>query len=151
MNCHGWGASTSWFFLSCFLSVNNLGQRDKKGSDHLQLPCYNEQRLGITALHNVHWTLDNPLYNTSGSSPAAFNNNPRERGRELSAGRFSKGSCFRELWDRSQMEKVVEGATLQSHNCRLHKMQKILPNICPVSYFFPKQLLMAKVQDNTMG
>lgn len=49
------------------------------------------------------------------------------------------------------MEKVAEGATLQSHNCRLHEMEKILPNICPVSYFFPKQLLTAKVQDNTMG
>lgn len=48
------------FFLSRFLCVGNLGQWNKKGSCHPQLPHYNQQRLGITALHNIHlliWTI----------------------------------------------------------------------------------------------
>lgn len=133
--------------MSHFLLHSNLGQRGTQGSCHLQLPHSTQQRLGITALSNIHihllsYTLGSPVCHTLKHCLQNLMINLEKEGETLLADTPNLDRNFRELLDRLQLENVfreplysVGNSEGNSHNCRLCKTGRIVPSIW-VSYFF---------------
>lgn len=148
--------------MSHVLRSDNLGQRSRQGSYHLQLPHSTQQWLGITALSNIHthllsYTLDNPLYHISGTQLAEVNDKLRESGRDTVCWKIFQTSK-EALENLGQIPAVFKGplhrklSQLQIEKNWENITQYLGNSITPVSrFFFSKQLLMANVRDNTMG
>lgn len=106
VNCHGWGANTSFLCVSCFLHSSNLGQRGRQGS-YIHTICSSHTPASsgweITALGNIHihllsYTLDNSPYHTSGMQLAEFSHKQRRKERHsLLEDIPNLESSFREL------------------------------------------------------